>query len=205
MSLSRSIYALRHVALGLALAAAPAAAGRAGAQEPRPPANADESSRRAIARALDESYPDRPEWVDMFADILQGSQLGPNDGRFRRAVAQTRFGWKEARKRFDRDDDGRINRKEFPGSDADFARLDRNRDGALGEADFDFSANALASSPGAMLFYRADRDGNGKVSREEFDEFFKSLDGGEQGFLSLSDLQEAFRMPSRPPASAGAR
>ena len=49
-----------------------------------------------------------------------------------------------------------------------------------------------------MFFYRVDRDGNGKLTREELDGFFKSIDSGGQGFLSLSDLQEAFRPPSRP-------
>ena len=139
----------------------------------------------------------------MYTDILQGSQLGPNDGWFRRAVAQTRFGWRATRTKYDRDHDGRIVHKEYPGSDADFARLDRDHDRVLTEADFDFSAHALTPSPGMMIFMRADRDGNGKVTPEELDAFFKKLDSGNQGFLSLSDLQEAFRMPSRPPAAPG--
>ena len=93
---------------------------------PRPP-----PSRPSIrCKALAEAWPDRPEWLDMYTDILQGSQLGPNDGWFRRAVAQTRFGWDATRKRFDRDGDGKVARAEFPGDDADFARLDRDHDGA---------------------------------------------------------------------------
>ena len=166
----------------------------AGAQEPKAPTG--ESEQQAVARALAESWPDRPEWVDMLTDILQGSQLGPNDGWFRRAVAQTRFGWSTAQKRYDRDGNGRIERDEFTGSDADFARLDRDHDQALTERDFDFSAHALTPSPGAMLFLRADRDGNGKVTREELDAFFKACDAGQQGFLSLADLQEALPMPA---------
>ena len=51
-----------------------------------------------------------------------------------------------------------------------------------------------------MVFSRADRDGNGKVTREELEAFFKATDSGGQGFLSLSDLQEAF---APPPATAG--
>jgi hypothetical protein len=151
------------------------------------------------AQALAEAWPDRPEWLDMYTDILQGSQLGPNDGWFRRAVAQTRFGWDATRKRFDRDDDGKIARAEFPGDEDDFARLDRNRDRAVTRDDFDFSAHALTPSPGAMVFQRADRDGNGKVTREELDAFFTRADSDGQGFLSLSDLQDAFRPPSSAP------
>jgi hypothetical protein len=141
----------------------------------------------------------------MYTDIIQGSQLGPTDGWFRRAVAQTRFGWDAARKRYDRDGDGRIARKEFPGNDADFGRLDRDHNGALAKSDFDFSPHALAMSPGAMLFMRADRDGNGKLTREELETFFKQCDSGHQEFLSLSDLQEALPMPSMRPATSGAR
>ena len=157
---------------------------------------------QAVARALEESWPERPEWVDMLADILQGSQLGPTTGGSARAVAQTRFDWKATCKRLDRNGDGRITREEFSGSDPDFARLDRDRDRVLTEADFDFSPHALTPSPGAMLFSRADRDGNGKVTREELDAFFKSCDSGGQGFLSLSDLQEAVRTPPRRAAEA---
>ena len=50
-----------------------------------------------------------------------------------------------------------------------------------------------------MLFSRADHDGNGKVTREEFEAFFRASDSGGQGFLSLSDLQEAFAPPPAPP------
>jgi thiol-disulfide isomerase/thioredoxin len=156
----------------------------------------------AVAQALAEAWPDRPEWLDMYTDILLGSQLGPNDGWFRRAVAQTRFDWEATRKRFDRDGNGRIARAEFPGPDADFARLDRDHDRALTRADFDFSPHALTPSPGMVLFYRLDHDGNGRVTREELDAFFAQTDSGDQGFLSLCDLQEAFR-PAPASASSG--
>ena len=106
-----------------------------------------------------------------------------------------KFDWASTKTRYDRDNDAKVTRGEFSGSDADFARLDRDHDKALTEADFDFSANALAPSPGASLFYRVDRDGNGKVTREELDAFLKQNDSGDLGYLSLSDLQEAFRPP----------
>jgi hypothetical protein len=114
------------------------------------------------------------------------------------AVAQTRFGWDSTRKHLDRDGDGRIARQGFAGSDADTARLDRNRDKVLTAADFDFSASSLAPTPGALVFSRVDRDGNGQVTREELEAFFRASDSGGQGFLSLSDLQAAFAPPLRP-------
>lgn len=185
-------------------------------QEARPAAPKPPSPEEEVIKALDESYPDHPEWLDMLTDILQDAQMGPNYGWFRTAVAQTRFGWEPTRNRLDRDHDGRITRKEFGGSDRDFARLDRDRDGELTQADFDFSGSALTVTPGSMLFMRSDRDGNGKVTPEELDAFFKMLDTGDQGFLSLSDLQDAFMPAPRPagrpaappagrPASTGGR
>jgi thiol-disulfide isomerase/thioredoxin len=193
-------------ALALACAAALAATGATSsrAQEPTPPANPEAQARQSLAKALAEAWPDRPEWLDMYTDILQGSQLGPNDGWFRRAVAQTRFDWPATRQRFDRDGDGKVARGEFPGPDADFARLDRDHDRNLTAGDFDFSPHALTPSPGLILFYRADRDGDGKVTREELDALFKQWDSGDQGFLSLSDLQDAFRVPAPPPSSSPA-
>jgi Ca2+-binding EF-hand superfamily protein/thiol-disulfide isomerase/thioredoxin len=220
MNVNRLIHACRSAAFGLACAVALGASARADDAKPSPAPPAV-SPAEAVAKALAEAWPDHPEWLDMYTDILQGSQLGPNDGWFRRAVAQTRFGWDAARTRYDRDGDGKITRGEFPGSDADFSRLDRDGTGAISRmefpgpdgdfarldrdhdrvltrADFDFSAHALTSSPGMILFYRADRDSNGKVTREELDAFFKQIDTGGQGFLSLSELQDAFRTPSAP-------
>ena len=97
----------RMAAFGLTIAAVMASAGAVAlADDPKPPPDSGE----AVARALEEAWPDRPEWLDMYTDILQGSQLGPNDGWFRRAVAQTRFDWESTRKRLDRDGDGKIAR-----------------------------------------------------------------------------------------------
>jgi len=197
MIVNRLHRAGRAVAFGLTCAVALGVPARGDDARPLPAPGAVPPG-EALSRALAEAWPDRPEWLDMYTDILQGSQLGPNDGWFRRAKAQTRFDWNATRKRFDRDGDGKIPRGDFPGSDADFSRLDRDHDGTLSRADFDFSPHALTPSPGMILFYRADRDGNGKVTREELDAFFKQCDSGRQGFLSLSDLQDAFRMPPAP-------
>lgn len=183
------------VLLAAAALGVPAARGGGPSAPESPPARAVEMLERA--------WPDHPEWVAMFVDILQGSQLGPGDGWFRKAVAQTRYTWDAARARLDADEDGSVARGEFPGPDADFARLDRDGDGALTARDFDFSAHALTPSPGMMLFYRADRDGNGKVTAEEFEGVFRMLDGEQTGFLSLDDLQRAFTPPSRGRGSSG--
>ena len=147
---------------------------------------------------LEKSWPDHPEWAARLVDILSGSQLGPGEGWFKKAVAQTRFPWEAAKSTFDKDGDGSISRTEFAGQDRDFARLDRDRDGVLTAPDFDFSPHALTPSPGMMLFYMADADGNGKVTRDEFEGIFDALDGDRLGFLSQDELRRVFTPPARP-------
>jgi hypothetical protein len=160
------------------------------------------SEAEEVAEALRDAWPDHPEWLDMLAAILDEEPMGPKFGWFRTAVTQTRFDWASTRKRFDRNGDGRIGRQEFPGRDADFARLDRDHDKALSAPDFDFSGSALAASPGAMVYSRFDRDGNGKITPDEVEAFFKAADSGSQGFLSLSDLQEMFDQAPRSSGSS---
>jgi hypothetical protein len=180
----------------------PALALLAAADEPRPgptkPTIAQKSEAEAVAEALQETWPDHPEWVDMLAAILDEEPMGPNFGWFRTAVSQTRFDWGSTRKRYDRDGNRRIARSEFPGRDADFARLDRNHDKMLDVADFDFSASSLAPGMGGFVFARVDRNGDGRITRDELDAFFKAADSGGQGFLSLSDIQEVFDQGPRP-------
>lgn len=178
------------------------------ADEPKPPTSRSPNSAAApgenVAKALADAWPDRPEWLDMYTDILNGSQLGPNDGWFRRAVSQTRFDWKASQKRFDRNGDNVISRGEFPGTNADFERLDRDRNTVVTQSDFDFSPHALTNSFGSMMFHSMDRDGNGKVTREEIDAFFTKNDSGGMDFLSLADTQQAFDGPrAAPPAPKG--
>jgi hypothetical protein len=169
---------------------------------PATPAEAHQQEAAEVAAALRESWPDHPEWVDMLTSIFVDEPMSANFGWFRTAISQTRFGWDATRKRYDRDGDGKITRQEFGGAAADFARLDRNHDGVVTPPDFDFSGSSLAPSPGSLVFSRMDRDGNGKVTREELDAFFRAADSGGQGFLSLSDLQDAFIPPPMPPTAS---
>ncbi|WP_165221402.1 deiodinase family protein [Aquisphaera insulae] len=177
-----------------------AAAAATAADDPKPapvsptgPANAEAAE---VGRALRESWPDRPEWLDMYTAILADEEMSPQYGWFRTAVTQSRYGWDATSKRLDRDGDGKVARKEFPGRDEEFARLDRDHDGSVTKDDFDRAAAPVAASPGLMLFSRADRDGNGKVTREELDGFFRAADRDGHGFLSRADLEAAMPAPS---------
>ena len=139
-----------------------------------------------------------PEWLDMFADILQGSRLGPDDGWFRKAVAKSRYSWDAVQARFDRDGNGKISRTEFPGPDADFQRLDRDGNRDITLVDLSWPENALADGPGASLYYLADGNADGKVSFQELEAVFRAADRDGLGFLSQDDLRSL--LPAEPPA-----
>jgi thiol-disulfide isomerase/thioredoxin len=157
------------------------------------PANAGLSG----AAILDRAWPGHPEWLAMLADIMiKGERLSGGDGWFRTGVAQRRFDWMSARKVLDTNHDDSISSAEFGGPEADFARIDRNRDNELTAADFDFVTPTSGPSPGALLFGRADRDGNGKIDREELFALFTATDTDGLGFLTLADLQQAFAQPA---------
>lgn len=155
-----------------------------------------------LVKQLD-ADPNHPEWLAMFADILQGSQLGARDGWFKRAVAQTRYPWKQVSARYDRDGNDRIEAAELSASETEFARLDRDHDGAITEKDLVWRDHALAMSPGMMLYYEADDDSDGRVTREEIEALFQRADTDGQGFLSQDDLRALLPMPSMGPTSSG--
>ncbi len=113
----------------------------------RPAVKRRKSRRRSTSRG-----PTIPNGSTCSRRSCRTSRWARSYGWFRTAVAQTRFDWDSTRKRYDRDGDGRIARAEFPGGDADFARLDRDHDKSLTAADFDFSASAWLPRPARWCF-----------------------------------------------------
>ena len=127
-------------------------ADRVAASDRASPSCAGDRAARAGSRR---PGPIRPNAVAMLVDILKGSQLGPGDGWFKKAVAQTRYRLEgdaqAARSRRRRaDQPGRVWRRTTPTSPGSTATTTARST----ERDFDFSAHALTPSPGAMLFYR---------------------------------------------------
>lgn len=145
---------------------------------------------------LRKTLPADSEALVMLDHILSGSRLGPGEGWFSVAKSQTRFDWETTAKRFDKNSDGAIVADEFLGSNNDFLRLDKNGDRVVTSADFDWSVHSLEPTSGFQMFFAADRDANGKVTRDEFSGLFVMLDSGQRNYLSIDDLKDAFPPPS---------
>jgi Ca2+-binding EF-hand superfamily protein len=122
----------------------------------------------------------------------------------------------------DKDKDGKVARSEFTGLPANFDKIDADKDGSLSSSEIDNAAKALginrpkadadapkppkadapaakpdAAAPGPLQRFKAlDKDGDGKLSAEEFPRpvIFKRLDTDKDGFLSREELAK-FRKP----------
>ena len=157
------------------------------------------SEGQQTAKRLNASLAPGSEARAMFEAIMNGSQLGSDEGWFPMAVSQTLIDWTSARSLFDKDGDDRITAEEFSGPEQDFAALDQDGDGDVTETDLQWRHHALAFSPGAMFFRALDQDGNGKITAEETTAWFAKMDRESLGFLSLDDLRAAFPIPNMTP------
>lgn len=145
-----------------------------------------------IVDELRAAHPAGSEAMAMLDSILEGSHLRPTEGWFKVSKSRSLFDWNSTLAKFDRNGDQRIEASEFTGSQEDFARVDRNSDGHISESDFDWSQHSLTQTPGSIMFFQADRDANGKLTREEFVGLYEQLSGSSGEFLALDDLREQF-------------
>jgi len=134
----------------------------------------------------------RPEAADALTSILDGSMMSGGGGWFR--PSQTRYDWKWLATRHDIDVKGKISRKDWRGPRELFDGLDRDRDGFITAADLDWSSEAAWLRQQAVFkqwFGKLDSNSNGRVSRQEWDAFFKQIAGDKESFTP-DQLQQAF-------------
>jgi Ca2+-binding EF-hand superfamily protein len=135
------------------------------------------------------------ECVEMFAALFSGGDLDGNSGWFH--PTQSLYGWNWLRSRYDKNKDGIITRKEFPGSATWFDRLDRDGDGELTAADFDFSEQSplvRQERMANMLLRRFDGDDDGTITLEEWQKAFRRAASGKKA-LTRRDLQRMLFPP----------
>ena len=141
-----------------------------------------------------------PEAAEMLIAIAKGSQLGPGEGWFH--PGQTRYGWKWIAERHGGNLFATIAKDKFKGPEFTFAALDRTGDGQLGREDFDWSDRSPLTQQNMLsnrIFYRLNRDGDGRLTKEEWLKFFDEAAAGKE-HLTSDALRRA--LGSNPPHKA---
>jgi Ca2+-binding EF-hand superfamily protein len=141
--------------------------------------------------------PRAPEIVEMLWALAIGGDLEGGVGWFH--PGQSRYGWDWLAARYDTDHDGTITREEFKGPAELFDRLDRNGDGVLTAEDFDWSSGATflkESRPIGKWFRAIDANSNGRISQNEWQEFFAKAAKGKD-YLTPEDLRLMLQPPEK--------
>lgn len=148
---------------------------------------------RAFGEMLDKDWSDRPEWGAQLVAMLKGGGMGAGSGWWHGADKRYDYSW--LLEKADKNADQAVSRAEFAekfaGRETLFRRLDRDLDGQLTAAEFDWSESAAVTPRAAMastLFSRLDVDSNGRVTPDELTEFLKQSDRDQLGFLTSEDL-----------------
>jgi thiol-disulfide isomerase/thioredoxin len=153
----------------------------------------DPKAAAAAAAVLESAYQGTrpPESVRMLIAILRGSRMGPGDGWF--GPADTRYSWQWLAGRCGVEPARRgIPRDRFRGPAALFARLDRNKDGAITPDDLDWSDRNPYVQMSRMtnrLFARLNARGDGRLTRDELLQFFDKAAGGKD-HLNPDDFRD---------------
>lgn len=150
---------------------------------------------KAAEQRLRQILPADSEAMAMLEAIVQGRSMSSSDGWFNLAKPQSAYGWTQMLATYDTDQDGRLSRDEFPGTEKWFAGLDRNRDGVLSDADHRW--NSEPSSPSfQQTVRRIDANDDGRITAAELQAMTEKLIA-DQEFLSIDELRLAWEPPPR--------
>lgn len=141
-----------------------------------------------------------PEWVIRIADIATGDPM--KGGSSPLAVSKSGYGWEWLAARHGIPAGEALARRSFRGPGEFFDRLDRDGDGRLTAADFDWSDRSpfvQQQAAAAALFQRLNADGDGVVSAKEWQAAFDRL-AGPGGRLTAEDVRRGL-LAGPPPQS----
>lgn len=142
--------------------------------------------RQELIEKITEKFPnhDEPEVLRMLRVILgKGAAMGGNDGWF--GPAQRKHDWTWLIQFHHVPAAAAIDKPNFLGSERLFKRLDRNLDGVLNQADFDWSDQSPWVRQTSVLnrvFRTIDSDGDNRVSKKEMEIFDSGLRGKNENF-----------------------
>jgi hypothetical protein len=140
------------------------------------------------------------ESVQMIAALISGTPPASGGiGWFH--PGQSTYGLKWFVERMDKDGDDAVSRREFIGPAEWFDRLDRDHDGRLTRADFDWSDDAPLNRQMRIVnqfFSRADTDHNEKLTSAEWQALFQRAAGGKDS-LTRAELHALLFPPPPPP------
>ncbi|MFO1001246.1 MAG: deiodinase family protein [Planctomycetaceae bacterium] len=119
----------------------------------------------------------------------------------------TRYDWSWLAASFDENQNGVVEKAELPVAPEDFAKLDRNWDLELTEADFDWSLESPLTRQKETvfaLFKSADTNSDGRMQAEELQAVF-TKQAGEKGYLNEEELEQLIYVPKVLKARAEAK
>jgi len=165
-------------------------------------------SRKAFGEMLAKDWKNRPEWAEMLIALLKREPINPGVGWFQPGVPK--YNWKWLEERFDANKDGGVTEnelpKDLPYGEKFFARLDRDGDGELLAADFDYVTQQQQTTPQMLSRFLAaviDSDSNGRITPEELQNWFKGADKEKSGFLTVDDVNLDFNQALKALSSGG--
>lgn len=136
-----------------------------------------------------------PEAVSMYLVISQGGQLDGTNGWF--GPAASRFSWKWLAKQNGVEPNQPLRKENFRGDEKIFAQLDRDHDGTVSSFDLDWSDSNPWVRQSYMInrmFRRIDPSGDGNLTSEEWQSFFKKVAGNDESFR-FEQLRDALIPP----------
>jgi len=154
---------------------------------------ADPKEAARVADLLDKQYPaPQSEATRMLVAILRGLQMDGSNGWFGPATTRYTFDWLAARAGVDPKAKA-VPVEKLRGPATLLDRLDRDGDGAVTPFDLDWSDRnpyVMQANAVTRLFRRADAAGDGKLTKDDLDAFFKAVAKGKESFTA-DDLRRA--------------